>query len=401
MKPIITIFIVFFLLGHSLWAEALRIEVGGGRLSLHIESGDRKEIEKIERELLIDEDLASIVMGNHALSISIDTKDLEGEDLKEGIKVLLTEKRVSAHFKEALKALIQEKLEPQVSTRNRKIRKDWGDQEDREDREGRQHVVLGSQHLTVEESEFFEEVVVIGGGRVDIYGEVDHLVVIGGNVHIHKGGVVEDLVTIGGYVQKAPGSKVNGDFINIGPFTHLNEFSDSMKVFGTLMDLMEGRARLIFIIFEMLVIILMLWLCIYLYPSLHRRTQELITQSPGWDLLYSLLYILLLGPMVILLLVSVIGIPLLPLIFSLSFVFVFLGCGESALWLGNQLNKKFALLSPRWEILLAISGLALVELMTFIPYVGFLIKFFFYVVGFGAILKALYDLQRSRGAREV
>ena len=361
MIKVIT-FVTIFFFSFSLWAEEVRIDIGRGRLTLKGLSGE-KDLRRIEIELLIDEDLASVVMGNHLITIQIDggeLEELDGGDLKERIK-----------------AIIQEQLKSSTSFPQ--------DQEGKD----RHRVIMDSQHFVVEYKEFYDEIVVIGG-QVDVYGTVGTLVLISGRVHIHESGVVEkDLVVIGGHLQKTPGATVSGSSVGTSPFLVDSWNSVIDDAFNNYLDL-KSWAGFGFFIFEMLVVIFTLWLCMYLFPPLHHGVKELILQSPERGLVFGLLYVVLLGPVTIGLFLSLIGMTLLPLIFSLSLVFVFLGYGEAALWLGSQLNKQFSLVSPKQEILLAIVGLIFVEIIVLIPYVGIFVKWGFYMMGFGFVLGAFY-----------
>ena len=376
---IIVCFFSFFCLGDGVPSK-LRVDIGRGRLSLQLEGLDipEEDIQKMEAELLVDESLASLVMGSHLITIDINKKDL-GKDYKKNLKAFikrLVQKPLTSSTS------LSKALKPQISTYSDKSRKE------------RSRVVIGS-NFVVKDKDFYDQVVIMGG-QVDVYGTVGELIVLGGKAHIYDSGVIKDeVVVMGGPLQIDPGAQVMGDSVNmnIPPFSmipwglifNLNKFMD----INNNVDSLVGVGVTIF---EILIVILILWLCLFFFPSFHRGTQELILKSPGRGFLFSLVYGVLFGPVILCLCISIIGMVLLPLIFSLSIIFIPLGLGQSALWLGSRLNTKLSLVSPKREILLAIAGLVLLELVTFIPYIGIVVKLCFYMVGFGAVIETFYRM---------
>ena len=361
-------FFVIFFFSLSLWSEVSggRVDVGRGRLRVEGIHLPKDVLNKIEMELLIDEDIAAIVMGSDSLTINIDEESL----------------KKSGDLQGYIKSLIQKRIKSQLV-------------QIRENSEGqtRRHVVMGPQHFVVKDREFYDEVVVMGG-KVDVYGTVGTLVVIAGEVRIHGSGVIkEELVTIGGDVEIDPGAEMKNSSVSVDW-----DFASSLvKSWGSVTDLYNKTdvsmwMEMWLFISELIFNIVILWLCMWLFPHFHRRTQELTVEKPGQSFVLSLLFIVLWVPAVFMLLLSMVGIVLLPLFFSLGFVFLFLGSGEAALWLGSWLNKKLSLVSPKHEILLAIIGIMILNLVMWVPYVGFFVKWGVCTMGFGAVLGAFYQV---------
>lgn len=260
---------------------------------------------------------------------------------------------------------------------------------------GPDRVVVGS-HLEVGEQESFEEVIVIGG-TADVHGQISELKVIGGKVTLHPTSVIQqELVLIGATVQLEPGARIEGDFTEVA--TPLNEASwdllmDKLRQseWGSWWSSAWGTFSKI--ILKIVALMLVAIVGYILAPIYLDKIMHFLVQSGGKSLVWGILSALVVVPLTVLLLISLIGIPLLPLQFSLLFLFFLFGQIQVAHWMSQKLLQNW---SPAGKgiypkILL---GLILLEALSFVPLLGVTIKWLLLLMGFGAASKAFYGSLR-------
>jgi hypothetical protein len=113
-----------------------------------------------------------------------------------------------------------------------------------------------------------------------------------------------------------------------------------------------------------------------------------------WRVLGSgLLHYLLIVPAALLLALTVIGIPLLPLYVVIVGALVWCGYVASAAVIGELATPAF----QGWKRLLL--GLAIAAAMSWVPVLGGLFAFAAATVGFGAVMQSLHATLRARRAR--
>jgi hypothetical protein len=175
--------------------------------------------------------------------------------------------------------------------------------------------------ITVNEDEEVGDAVVAIGGSVTVLGHVDDdVVAIGGGVHLGPKAVVRGGITsIGGHIEREPGSVVDGEIneVRIGPPSfklHAPQFMG----FAPAWDAMHGWLRLVGTVIRLGIDLLLTILVALLAARPVERIGDRAAREPWMSgfagLLAQLLFIPVLVLTVVVLAVSIIGIPLLVLV---------------------------------------------------------------------------------------
>ncbi len=252
---------------------------------------------------------------------------------------------------------------------------------------GKNRVVIGSK-VIVTEDEYIDELVVIGGTG-EIGGRVQSLVSIGSTIDIFaSASIKKQLISIGSQV-------------NIDPYAHLeaeevNLFLPGFESFRSFLSLFSGSNFLkwpwasLWTILTLLFFFLFGWLLIYIAPAFCTHTVESMNLNKAKSFLFGILGYFSFFPILLGLIISILGIALIPLYVILFSLIVFIGYLFGALFVGYILPIKF-----KQSILMCLLlGLILFELLKLIPFgMGFFVIFIFSTMGFGAVsvglLKAL------------
>lgn len=132
-------------------------------------------------------------------------------------------------------------------------------------------------------------------------------------------------------------------------------------------------------------LLLMGLLLVFLFPKLIKGIGSMITQRPGESLLWGFLGLIVIPILSVLLLVTVIGMPIGLLLLTLFLWTLYLSQLSLGVVLGNRL---FALGEKTgWILFWRITvGVIIIQALTFIPYVRFLVNLASAIFGLGAIL---------------
>lgn len=274
--------------------------------------------------------------------------------------------------------------------------------------------------ITVPADEIVDGDVTAVGGSVHVFGEVDgEVVAIAGAVELGPGAVVRDVTVIGGSLQRDPTARVRGEIVEIG--ARPVEFAGVRFPRNRFREIWQAWALgSVFALFSTLMRVAALCLLAALVILLGRDQVERISARAAAEplkagaigFLAQLLFLPLLIFSILLLVVTIIGIPLLVLI-----PFILLGLGIVALvgftsvahWIGGLLAERLGWVdrgpytTTIAGILLVVSPLLLARLvgvatggifpMTFgLSLVGTLVEYLAWTIGFGAV--ALVRFQR-------
>jgi hypothetical protein len=138
-------------------------------------------------------------------------------------------------------------------------------------------------------------------------------------------------------------------------------------------------------------------LLVFLFPKFIKGIGSMITQRPGESLLWGFLGLIAIPILFVLLLATVIGIPIGLLLLTLFMWALYLSQFSLGVVLGNRL---FALEEEKsWSLFWRIAlGVVIVQALTFIPYVRFLVNLASVILGLGAILLLMKaGMQKYRG----
>ncbi len=243
---------------------------------------------------------------------------------------------------------------------------------------GPNNVILTGQDAHVPPNTQVENVVVVGanariGGRV--LGEV---VCVGGSVYLDSTAVVDGTaVAIGGTVERSPGAQVYGEQVSVG-LGSLGQLWPRIGPFGF------NRWQHSFAFGRLLEVVFLGCIVSWLFQQPVERIASAINLNPAKATLFGLLAYLAVIPLTILFIITILGIPLVPILWLLVFVARFMGQVALGLLAGRWLAPFLKLEAA--DMALALLGLVVLALISFLPVIGGLASLFYGLVGFGAAI---------------
>lgn len=271
------------------------------------------------------------------------------------------------------------------------------------------HVTLWKD-VTIKADEKFESVVAMMG-NVDFYGETNELVVMGGKVHLYPGSKVNgELVVMGGDIQRDDGATVNKQsIVNLGPlngalraampdanskdFLHpwyANGWGVPAALawlFGSFTFQLGWKLACYLFLFAVGLLVL------YCFPRLKLQSSQYLVQHLGASFGWGLLMLIIFVPVIVMLLVSLIGIPLIPLFCILYALVWFGGYILGALELGRILP---VLRNKQRDALALLFGLLSLCLISYLPWLGSTFVVLLMITGVGATAKTILDRLTGR-----
>jgi len=252
---------------------------------------------------------------------------------------------------------------------------------ERRGRHGAERVVFG-RSLTIEANDTVDKAVAIGGS-VTVAGHVRRdAVAIGGSVTLLPGAHVEgDAVAIGGAVSVPEGSTLEGDNVSLGGPVPTTVGSMTRWVVGGphMFSTFRFGSRLVRAVLLFVIAVLIA----AAFPGALRRVETYLLDRPGLSALGGGAILLGFGPLCVLLAVSVIGIPLIPLAVMLLVALLLFGFAVSAAWLGERMplgeHQRTPVRAVAW-------GGAVLALVGLVPWIGTMALILVAAVSGGATL---------------
>jgi len=236
---------------------------------------------------------------------------------------------------------------------------------ERRGRYGSERVVFG-QSLNIGADETISKAVAIGGS-VAIAGHVRQDVVsIGGSINLLPGAHVEgDAVAVGGTVSVDPGATLEGDNVGLGgtiPTVAGSAVRWAMggrhgvrSMFGFASRL--TRAVLVYVIALLIAVA---------FPGAVSRVKAYLAERPGVATLGGLAIILGFAPLCVLLAVTIVGIPLIPVAVLALVTILLFGFTVFGGWLG----ERMPFLQNKTPVKTVALGGAVLALVGLIPWIG-------------------------------
>ncbi|MGI6358187.1 MAG: hypothetical protein ACOX2K_05800 [Bacillota bacterium] len=240
-------------------------------------------------------------------------------------------------------------------------------------------IILTGQDATVPAGSEVENVVVIAGDA-HISGRVTETVVtIGGSIFLQPGAeVYGDAVCIGGQINLEGDARIGGQQVSIGSFSLDNlRISPIIPFLGNWLGFGFSIWRLVSVVFLGAVVY-------WLFPLAIKRSSSALSFNPAKSVMFGLLGYLALIPMSILLVITILGIPLVPILWLLVAAGRLFGQVALAMIAGQWLVQQLRL--PATEINQVLLGLIGLGLLTVLPIVGSMASLFYGLAGFGAVL---------------
>lgn len=254
--------------------------------------------------------------------------------------------------------------------------------------------------LTVTADEQYESAVAIGGDNT-VYGRINKdAVSIGGNLIIKSGAVVlGTAVSVGGSVIIEPGARVEDDAVSVGGELQVSEeavLGGSRVSIGIPMPSMAGAAGamggmiVLYIIGAIIRTVMLLALALLLLWIMPRRLEAVggyISARPGLSTLSGLLVFVGMIPVIVVLAISIIGIPLIPIAILILIAMVVVG--HTAVM--GMVGQKVPLVrANQLSIKAMIVGFVVFLILNLIPILGGLLFFFVTMVGVGAAFQTRF-----------
>jgi hypothetical protein len=235
---------------------------------------------------------------------------------------------------------------------------------ERRGRHGSERVVFG-RSLTIGADETVDKAVAIGGS-ITVAGHVrNDAVAIGGSVTLLPGASVGgDSVAIGGTVSVAEGATLEGDNVSLGGALPTTVGSMTRWVVGGphMLSMFRFASRLTRVV--------LLWIIAVLiavaFPGALTRVGAYLVDRPGLSALAGVAILLGFVPLCILLGVTIIGIPLIPVAVMLLVALFLFGFTISAAWLGERLPFP----GEKTPVKTVALGGAVFVLVGLIPWIG-------------------------------
>lgn len=248
------------------------------------------------------------------------------------------------------------------------------------------------------------DAVSIGGDViVERYGCVNgNAVSIGGDVYVRNmGEIKKDIVSIAGKTYVDHGGIVRGKNVSLYPSDFFNgDFPGNILkilVFGPVIGLFGFIGFIIFLFVSLLKMLFFLALAViitYFFPK-NVSTMADFTGKEFWKCFFLGLVAIIIIPFLSLaLLITILGIPLIPVLFVFLFIVYLYGMIGISLWIGQLIPGA----EKRSAIFNVVIGALILSMIKLIPAIGFLLKFAILAVSFGVIIFTRFGTQSTTTA---
>lgn len=241
--------------------------------------------------------------------------------------------------------------------------------------------------------------------NVDIAREmtVNDVIVIDGDLNVY-GRVEGDIVVIGGVVSLKNGSRVNGNIMAVGQVVvdPAAEVSGEItrvympKFIPSFIDLFSGGWVALWAVVGILALIGFLCLSLLVVVLAPQHLESMVGALENSFLsmfLRGLLWSMMVVPFAVFLIISVIGIVLIPLEFILVALALFAGYVASAIFIGNKVSR--ALSKGFKPFVSVIVGLVILFAVGLVPVIGVMVKAVFLIAGFGAVMTSRFGTVKN------
>ncbi len=229
--------------------------------------------------------------------------------------------------------------------------------------------------VVVEPNERVDDVVVIGGD-IAVMGEVTgDATVIGGNLTVTSGGKIDgDAVVIGGSVTERPGGEILGSKTIVFGKRGIKGLAGLAALAGAESMIVGtmAMAHIFTSIVRYLVLLLLGIALVVFFDKPVERAASVTRKKPGMCILAGLGAGVLFIPLIALLTMSIVGIPLIPLMVIIYAAGCVFGTTAVALAAGEKLSSKFSSIKTvPWKF---IAGATFLWLLTIIPVLGIFVS---------------------------
>jgi hypothetical protein len=238
---------------------------------------------------------------------------------------------------------------------------------------------------------------------------VDKAVAIGGSITI-AGHVRRDVVAVGGSITLLPGARVEGDAVAIGGAVSIGEGAalegDNVSlggriptVVGSIVRGSVGSMRSMFGVASRVTRAALLYVIALLiaaaFPDASTRIRTYLVKRPGLSALGGIVILLGFLPLCMLLAVTIVGIPLIPVAALFVLVLLLIGFTVSAGWLGERMPVSQENRTPVKSVARGGAVLAVIGLL---PWIGTIVLILAAAVSAGAALLSRFGRRTEMAA---
>jgi hypothetical protein len=239
-------------------------------------------------------------------------------------------------------------------------------------------------------------------GDMTVNGEVGgEVVTVLGDVTLGETAIIHgDLITIGGHLNRAAGAVVNGNVQEINIFgghdmAWLKDWVHNCLLWGRPLAFGSNLGWAWSIAIGVLVAYILIAL---LFPRAVEKCAETLEQRPGYSLLAVLLSVLITPVLTILLILTGVGIILIPFVFAALFFGSIFGKVVMNAWLGRRFTKYFGEGPLKHVAVSTLIGGVIILVLYTVPFLGFLLMKGLGMLGLGVVAYTLILTMKSERA---
>lgn len=270
-------------------------------------------------------------------------------------------------------------------------------------RSGRDQVSIGND-VTLKEDEISQDVVVIGGNAI-IDGTVkgDLIVVLGSAKLGPKAEIKRDLIIVAGSLEADPAAKIGGERMIIGLdskwaggrwFKWPSEWFNQGLLLARPLPHQYLWSWVVAAIFLLLYVMLAI-----LFPKPVQATVEALEAKPGSSLLVGMLAFLLIGPLMLLLVVTGVGIVIVPFLICALVAAFFFGKVAVYRYAGQQFGGQIGWTFLQQPLIALVVGVLIFYSLYIVPVLGFVVWGAIAPLGVGAVLLAFFRRYRMESSK--
>lgn len=242
--------------------------------------------------------------------------------------------------------------------------------------------------------------ILAGGGRVTIEGDVLGNVRLGGREVRIDGEVGGDLFVVAERITLGPKAHIKGNF----SYRAQSEarLEDGARVEGetsfvkieTAPSFAKGLGKLLgaWIILKLLMLLLLGILMVLVFQDTSKSLVRYATDRFWVEFLRGLIALIVMPVAAGLALITLIGIPIGIILGLIYIFFIILARVYAGIIFGSWLNKvlrKRETFEVNWQV--AVLGILVLEIVKWVPFLGWVLSLVFFLAAFGSVLKVWYD----------
>lgn len=262
------------------------------------------------------------------------------------------------------------------------------------------NVTLAGGDVSLEENAVVGRNAYLAGGLVEVLGRVEGSLRVAGGDVVLDGPVTGSVHVESGRLRLGPGARIEGDLryrTDEGEAT----IDPVARIEGSVQALAprpEGGGRTLFRVLRILAFVVTGGVMVALLPGPAREAARTVRYRGAASLGLGLLWLLLVPIVVLVVGVTVVGLPLAVIVAALYAVSLYLGPIAPALWLGDRLLPRHPEGSRAAALTAFAVGGAVLAVLAILPVVGILVRLLVTLAGLGAAALVAREAVSARAA---